>query len=64
MKRQKLTQHEKEERDFKQFSNLTLKMIAQSCENPKQLRRLKSWHGFLGLEIEGIEKKLGKTNEK
>lgn len=57
MKRQKLTQNEKEEKDFKQFSMICLRMISQACENPKQLRRLKSWHGFLGLEIEGLEKK-------
>ena len=30
MKREKLSQHEKEERDFKEFSLLTLRMIAQS----------------------------------
>ena len=57
MKRQKLTQLEKEEKDFKQFSMICLRMISQACENPKQLRRLKAWHGFLGLEIEGLEKK-------
>ena len=57
MKRQKLTQNEKEEKDFKQFSMICLRMISQACENPKQLRRLKSWHGFLGLEIERLEKK-------
>ena len=58
MKRQKLTQKEKEERDFKQFSLLTLRMIAQACKNPKQLRRLKAWREFLDLEIKGIEQKL------
>ena len=41
MKRQKLTEEEKFEKDFKEFSLLTLKMIAQSDKNPKQLRRLK-----------------------
>jgi len=58
MKKQKLTQHEKEEKDFKQFSLLTLRMIAQSHKNPKQLRRLKAWREFLDLEIKGIEQKL------
>ena len=58
MKRQKLTQAEKEERDFKQFSLLTLRMIVQACKNPKQLRRLKAWREFLDLEIKGIEQKL------
>ena len=57
MKRQKLSQHEKEEKDFKQFSLLTLRMIAQSHENPRQLRRLKSWHQSLGMFIDDIEKK-------
>ncbi len=57
MKKQKLTQQEKEEKDFKQFSMICLRMISQACESPKQLRRLKSWHGFIGLEIEGLEKK-------
>ena len=36
MKRQKLTEQEKYEKDFKQFSLLTLRMIAQSHENPRQ----------------------------
>tara|TARA_R100001463_G_scaffold134808_1_gene197367 strand:- start:774 stop:974 length:201 start_codon:yes stop_codon:yes gene_type:complete len=64
MKRQKLTQQEKEERDFKQFSIICLRMIAQACENPKQLRRLKAWRQFLDLEIKGIEeRKVKKTKE-
>jgi len=58
MKRQKLTEQEKSERDFKQFSLLTLRMIAQSHKNPKQLRRLKSMYSFLGTEIEELQKKL------
>ena len=58
MKREKLSQHEKEERDFKEFSLLTLRMIAQSHKNPKQLRRLKSMYSFLGTEIEELQKKL------
>ena len=57
MKRQKLTQEEKEEKDFKQFSNVTMRMIAQSYENPRQLRRLKAWHNFLGITIDELEKK-------
>ena len=61
MKRQKLSQHEKEERDFKQFSLLTLRMIAQSDKNPRQLRRLKSMFSFLGTEIKQLEKKLEAT---
>ena len=50
--------NEKEERDFKQFSLLTLRMIAQSHENPRQLRRLKSMFSFLGTEIKELEKKI------
>ena len=56
MKRQKLTEKEKQEKDFKQFSNLTLRMIAQSYENPRQLRRLKSWQKFLSETINDLEK--------
>ena len=56
MKKQKLTEEEKFEKDFKQFSLLTLKMIAQSDKNPKQLRRLKSMYNFLGSEIKQSEK--------
>ena len=56
MKKQKLTEEEKFEKDFKQFSLLTLKMIAQSDKHPKQLRRLKSMYNFLGSEIKRSEK--------
>ena len=56
MKKQKLTEEEKFEKDFKQFSLLTIKMIAQSDKNPKQLRRLKSMYNFLGSEIKEFEK--------
>ena len=61
MKRQKLTQHEKEEKDFKQFSNVLCRMLAQAYENPKQLRRVKAWYGFMGTAIEELEKKLEAT---
>ena len=56
MKKQKLTEEEKFEKDFKQFSLLTIKMIAQSDKNPKQLRRLKCMYNFLGSEIKQSEK--------
>ena len=59
MKRQKLTQQEKDEKDFKQFSLFTLRMIEHACKNPKQLRRLKAWNEFLDLEIKGIEQNNG-----
>ena len=57
MKRQKLSQHEKEEKDFKQFSLLTLRMIAQSENYPRQLRRLKVMCNFLTVEIKNFEEK-------
>ena len=57
MKRQKLTEQEKYEKDFKQFSLLTLRMIAQSHENPRQLRRLKVMCNFLTVEIKNFEEK-------
>ena len=57
MKRKKLSQHEQEEKDFKQFSLLTLRMIAQSHENPRQLRRLKVMCNFLTVEIKNFEEK-------
>ncbi len=57
MKRQKLTQAEKEEKDFKQLSNVLLRMVAQAYENPRQLRRLKAWHQSLTMFIEELEKK-------
>ena len=56
MRRQKLTEKEKQEKDFKQFSNLTLRMIAQSYENPRQLRRLKFWQKFLSETINDLKK--------
>ena len=61
MKRQKLTEQEKYEKDFKQFSLLTLRMIAQSDKNPRQLRRLKGMFSFLGTEIKAFEEKNGKS---
>ncbi len=62
MKKQKPTEEEKFEKDFKQFGLLTLKMIAQSDKNPKQLRRLKSMYNFLGSEIKQFEKNKPKTD--
>ena len=57
MKRKKLSQHEQEEKDFKQFSLLTLRMIAQSENYPRQLRRLKVMCNFLTTEIKNFEEK-------
>ena len=52
-----LTEQEKYEKDFKQFSLLTLRMIAQSHETPRQLRRLKVMCNFLTVEIKNFEEK-------
>ena len=57
MKRQKLSQHEKEEKDFKQLSNVLLRMVAQAYENPRQLRRLKAWHQSLTMFIKELDEK-------
>ena len=57
MKRQKLTEQEKYEKEFKQFSLLTLRMIAQSENYPRQLRRLKVMCNFLTTEIKILRKK-------
>ena len=59
-KQKKLTQQEKEEKDFKQFSNVLCRMLAQAYQNPRQLRRVKAWYGFIGTAIEELEKKEGK----
>ncbi len=56
-KKQDLTEQEKYEKDFKQFSLLTLRMIAQSEKYPRQLRRLKVMCNFLSTEIKNFEEK-------
>jgi|TARA_R100000479_G_scaffold64098_1_gene30494 hypothetical protein len=53
----KLTQAEKEEKDFKQLSILLLRMVAQAHKNPKQLRRLKTWQHSLTMFIEELDEK-------
>ena len=53
----KLTQAEKEEKDFKQLSILLLKMVAHAHKNPKQLRRLKTWRHSLNMFIEELDEK-------
>ena len=69
MKRQKLTQQEKEERDFKEFSNVLCRMLTQAFENPKQLKLVKAWYELMGTAIKELElvqdhiKKEGKTHE-
>ena len=57
MQRQKLSQAEKEEKDFKQLSNVLLRMVAQAYENPRQLRRLKAWHQSLTMFIKELDEK-------
>ena len=56
MKKQKLTQPEKEDRDFKQLSNVLGRIIQKAYDDKTQLRRLKAWYNLLGLAIKDIEK--------
>ena len=58
MKRQKLTQPEKEDRDFKQLSNVLGRIVQKAYDDRTQLRRLKAWYNLMGLAIKDIEKKL------
>ena len=57
MERQKLSQAEKEEKDFKQLSNVLLRMVAQAYKNPRQLQRLKAWHQSLTMFIKELDEK-------
>ena len=56
MKRQKLTQPEKEDRDFKQLSNVLGRIVQKAYDDRTQLRRLKAWYNLMGLAIKDIEK--------
>jgi len=58
MKRQKLTQDEKGEKDYKQLSNVVGRIVQKAYEDKTQLRRLKAWYNLMGLAIKDIEKKL------
>ena len=56
MKRQKLTQPEKKDRDFKQLSNVVGRIVQQAYDDKTQLRRLKAWYNLIALAIKDIEK--------
>jgi|TARA_B100001093_G_scaffold520320_1_gene614653 hypothetical protein len=56
MKKQKLTQDEKNEKNFNQLSNVLGRIIQISYDDKTQLRRLKAWHGLIGQAIEDIQK--------
>ena len=59
MERQKLTQPEKKDRDFKQLSNALGRIVQIAYDDKTQLRRLKAWHNLIGLAIKDIEKDNG-----
>ena len=59
MKKQKLTEQEKLDRDFKSFSTILGRMVQQSYDNGRQLGRIKMWRKMLDMAIEDIEKDNG-----
>ena len=59
MKKQKLTEQEKIEKDYKQLSNCLSRIIQRAYEDKTQLRRLKAWYNLIGLAIEDIKKDNG-----
>ena len=63
MKRQKLPQAERIDKDYKVISNSLSRIIQIAYEDEKQLRRLKSWYNLIGLAINDIkeEEKNGKS---
>ena len=56
MKRQKITQAERIEKDYKQLSNCLSRIIQIAYDDVTQLRRLKAWYNLIGLAINDIEK--------
>ena len=59
MKKQKLTEQEKIDKDYKQLSNCLSRIVQIAYEDKKQLRRLKEWYNLIGLAIEDIKKDNG-----
>ena len=55
MKKQKLAEPEKIERDYKQLSNCLSRIIQRAYEDETQLRRLKAWYNLIGLAINDIK---------
>ena len=56
MKKQKLTEQEKIDKDYKQLSNCLSRIVQIAYEDKKQLRRLKEWYNLIGLAIQDVEK--------
>ena len=61
MERQKLTEQEKIDKDYKQLSNCLSRIIQRAYEDKTQLRRLKAWYNLIGLAIKDITEE--KKNE-
>ena len=59
MERQKLTEQEKIDKDYKQLSNCLSRIVQRAYEDKKQLRRLKEWYNLIGLAIQDLEKDNG-----
>ena len=62
MKRQKLPQAERIDKDYKVMSNSLSRIIQIAYEDETQLRRLKAWYNLIGLAINDITEE--KKNEK
>ena len=60
MKKQKLTDKEKLEKDFKQVVGIVGRMIQQAFDHKIQLTRLKELHEFIAISIAELEKKEGR----
>ena len=56
MKKQKLTEQEKIDKDYKQLSNCLSRIVQIAYEDKKQLKRLKEWYNLIGLAIQDVEK--------
>ena len=64
MKKQPLTQQEKQEKidkDYKQLSNCLSRIVQIAYEDKRQLKRLKLWYNLIGLAIEDAEEERGKN---
>ena len=55
MKRQKLPQAERIDKDYKVMSNSLSRIIQIAYDDVTQLRRLKAWYNIIGLAIKDIE---------
>ena len=55
MKRQKLPQAERIDKDYKVMSNSLSRIIQIAYEDKTQFGRLKAWYNIIGLAIKDIE---------